>query len=884
MPAMLAIVSKQMFEKDRSGGGAPLAVGDVYGTTAYISTNRALVGQLDGDLYLVTVRGDRLWWVGRLHSPKHDGTAFQAKANTQPIVDITKGATALRFSNGKGIQMDKMAMSLQTPRVLTDADIALFESWQGAPKAKPSAKATRAAKPRPAAPGKRTQPATSARVEKTTGGGPLVVTGASASDLAVLKATLATRPAALDIVMTRPHPQLPAVIALLEQTGPHAATSLRLAHQGFDVVRTETVGRDAIKKAQRLDKMLPALERLVLEGHELFTSVSHRSLSTLEMIGMAISRTWANGSFPALRSLRWVYPTDMHGVATGLGTLLPIFTDAPFPRLVQLDLSKVDLNSEETLDELPEVTATPVWKQLERVVLPGQSKPIAPSKQPAAVKAAPAPRLPLRLEFGHVSLSLDRNDFTRHRAHVLVGRETDANVGQLARYLKEARPADIEHVHLELDPESFVKAGAINQLMAGLASLPRLRRISTRETTLGASALSALARSASLTRLDLLAPGFSGDAPYAALEPLLGQLTHLRIELYNQGKAMSAGQLAAFVAHVRKSPSLRGLRFRTPVSTLKGAAAGTAWSKVGGGALEELDLDVDLGAAGVERLLEGLRKAPTVRRLGFGYNSQIDDAALNLISSSGIPLEALSIFGAGLGEDDAALAGAIERMRSLRHLAVGEMDSGGAAIPAALRKNASLEHLSMATTTFEGRDALALAKAIGAHPRLHTAALDLRETDKSQQKQIVAALARRLTSLLPAHLTTQPWLALGLLREGKPTSIDVSGCSQDIEKSLPAIYAAAAACKTLERFAAANQQHSAAARSALVALIEKNPSLRELDVRFCGLGDRDLARVLKAASNHPQLVVLGLAEADPSKVFTAALDAFASSAPRIRWL
>lgn len=66
---MLAIISKDIFEKTRTQDGTPLAVGDVYGAAVYVSTNRALLAQLDGDLYLVTVRGDRLWWVGTLRAP-----------------------------------------------------------------------------------------------------------------------------------------------------------------------------------------------------------------------------------------------------------------------------------------------------------------------------------------------------------------------------------------------------------------------------------------------------------------------------------------------------------------------------------------------------------------------------------------------------------------------------------------------------------------------------------------------------------------------------------------------------------------------------------------------------------------------------------------------
>lgn len=122
--AMMAIVSKSVFEKDvpnaRRGG--------LYATDRYTSSNKALA-QLGtgGSLYLVTVRppDERLWLVAVLEDVVHKGGAWVARTrNATPIRDISTLRTKLELG-GKPLptQAGKLGMSLQTPRVLTPADL-----------------------------------------------------------------------------------------------------------------------------------------------------------------------------------------------------------------------------------------------------------------------------------------------------------------------------------------------------------------------------------------------------------------------------------------------------------------------------------------------------------------------------------------------------------------------------------------------------------------------------------------------------------------------------------------------------------------------------------------------------------------------------------------
>lgn len=145
MPSVLAIVSKAVFDKDAKGGGKIAGVGDVVPFEKYVSKNKALApaGEEGGALFLVTVRppNEDLWLVGILESPSYDGTEWQAAKNTVPITDISAIRGQIRFTSGTGISAKKgaLGMSLQTPRVLADADIALLRgSAGGAPMGLPT--------------------------------------------------------------------------------------------------------------------------------------------------------------------------------------------------------------------------------------------------------------------------------------------------------------------------------------------------------------------------------------------------------------------------------------------------------------------------------------------------------------------------------------------------------------------------------------------------------------------------------------------------------------------------------------------------------------------------------------------------------------------------
>lgn len=122
--AMMAIVSKSVFERDVPNAKR----GGLYATDRYTSSNKALA-QLGtgGSLYLVTVRppDERLWLVAVLEDVVHKGGAWVARTrNATPIRDISTLRTKLELG-GKPLptQAGKLGMSLQTPRVLTPADL-----------------------------------------------------------------------------------------------------------------------------------------------------------------------------------------------------------------------------------------------------------------------------------------------------------------------------------------------------------------------------------------------------------------------------------------------------------------------------------------------------------------------------------------------------------------------------------------------------------------------------------------------------------------------------------------------------------------------------------------------------------------------------------------
>lgn len=129
--SILAIVSKSEFEK----AVASPAVSGLWPVTTYFSSNPGLeLLARGGDLYLVTVRpNDTLWLAAVLRSPKKNARGWTAKANTAPIRDATSIIKKLRFANGKGLTFGagKLGMSLQTPRQLTDADVAQLEALLG---------------------------------------------------------------------------------------------------------------------------------------------------------------------------------------------------------------------------------------------------------------------------------------------------------------------------------------------------------------------------------------------------------------------------------------------------------------------------------------------------------------------------------------------------------------------------------------------------------------------------------------------------------------------------------------------------------------------------------------------------------------------------------
>ena len=135
---MMVIVSKAVFAKE-----APTAkLGTVLPMKIYRSASKYLE-RLDqhSRLFLVTVRppNDVLWLVAVLTGLKFDGTKWQATRNSHPVTNISPLKGKLKFESGKGITAAKgaLGMSLQTPRVLSAADVELLLKATGGPTVKP---------------------------------------------------------------------------------------------------------------------------------------------------------------------------------------------------------------------------------------------------------------------------------------------------------------------------------------------------------------------------------------------------------------------------------------------------------------------------------------------------------------------------------------------------------------------------------------------------------------------------------------------------------------------------------------------------------------------------------------------------------------------------
>lgn len=128
MASILAIVSKALFEKMVPKDVKP---GIVVETDRYLSNNKTFERLKEGGaVFMVTVRppDEKLWLVAILENPKKTGDAWFASANTTPITDVTSAISKLRFESDTGITAKKgaLGMSLQTPRVLTEKDVALL--------------------------------------------------------------------------------------------------------------------------------------------------------------------------------------------------------------------------------------------------------------------------------------------------------------------------------------------------------------------------------------------------------------------------------------------------------------------------------------------------------------------------------------------------------------------------------------------------------------------------------------------------------------------------------------------------------------------------------------------------------------------------------------
>jgi hypothetical protein len=121
MAGALAIISKAVFEK--LAGKQPKPGEVLRQLQRYDSRHAALevLAEPGGELFLVTVRPDEaLWLVAVLPGPKRDKRGWASWINNMPMTDISVLRPLLLVT--AGAQPGKLAMSLQTPRVLSAHD------------------------------------------------------------------------------------------------------------------------------------------------------------------------------------------------------------------------------------------------------------------------------------------------------------------------------------------------------------------------------------------------------------------------------------------------------------------------------------------------------------------------------------------------------------------------------------------------------------------------------------------------------------------------------------------------------------------------------------------------------------------------------------------
>ena len=125
---MMAVISKAVFEKMTKTA----AVGDVLAIDRYTTSNPALesLGDEGARLFLFTVRppDEQLWLVAVLSGLSHDGESWVGEPNSTPITDVGPIKSEIQFASGVGIKAKPgaLGMSLQTPRPLTEGDVALL--------------------------------------------------------------------------------------------------------------------------------------------------------------------------------------------------------------------------------------------------------------------------------------------------------------------------------------------------------------------------------------------------------------------------------------------------------------------------------------------------------------------------------------------------------------------------------------------------------------------------------------------------------------------------------------------------------------------------------------------------------------------------------------
>lgn len=889
--SILAIVSKSEFEKAVT---SPI-VGALWPVSTYFSGNPGLEPlRGGGDLYLVTARpGDKLWLAAVLRSPKKDSKGWTAKANTTPIHDATSLIKKLRFSTGKGLAFGagKLGMSLQAPRQLTADDVALFEALIAPGRAAATAPAPPpTTKPPTKPPTKATRPPAPAKTPSRTPAKPKPgQTGASQDGAGRWSSAGAF--GSFELVASDLGAELPAFAAAVIGRPRAELERLVLAEADFDP-SSEAPSEPILPAdtAARMFAALPGLRSLELRGHGLVGKLVHPNLAELRMVGLAAPDAFLDpDALPMLERFAWVLPSDEHGVALDSAGLAGLLSGRATPRLVDLDLSELEVDGDMFALEALRRGSLPTTLRVLRLreadgkvlhkVLPALERVDAGKVSNAAVLTSSGtvvtklgPTKPAKRPL--VVRGSELLDPARYSVVHTIGEKLgDKDVIAIATALEDGpERLVVRTVQLDLkeagDSSGLTPKG-VTQLIPTVARLPRLEAliVDNEHSNLrpGTPVVEAVARHIRRPLRLLALRGLTGgDATFEQLAVIVDNA--LTRDLDISGAQTPARAFASFAKRVANSElnglTLSGLEVKNEWPALV-AALDTLLS----GGLAELHLGgFQIGDEGARSASKALARS-RLKRLTLSGNKTTGEGLASLFEGvARAKVERLTVGSYSGLRNKAGQAGLAAMLRdgALQDLTLGDEHDDPdhvAALAKAVKGSRTLKALSVAALRPGHAHVLRLVDALGKLPAfraLHATGWTLLD---AQVDAVVKALGAKLeiASHLPLNLVAR-LLEVGRVREIRYTNGFSLGEARDVKR----FYGAAKGSKTLERLFVGGTEHELGMVKELIGFVGKTASLRELEVCWCGLRPADYAPLARAILDNPHRTLTHLRVLTPT--------------------